>query len=335
MIDPTRRVQLGKSSVAVSRLGFGSAPLGGLLRETPEEDARDAVAAALEHGLRYFDTAPQYGGGLSEQRLGAALKDLRRDEIVISSKVGKLVHLTPDRDPPANAGFIGAPAHEIGYDYGYDGVLRSLEASFKRLGQERVDIVLIHDVNRKYHGARVMERLDEALNGACKALRRMRDEGVIGAFGSATNEVDVSRRFVAEADLDCIMLPQKFTLIERAATVDLLPECLAKGIGVLIAGPFDSGILATGAVPGATYNYAPATDDILNRVAAIEQICSRYGVPLRSAALQFPYRHPAVTSVVTGMRSRSEVLQNLKAFDDEIPEAFWSEIARNPDCGAA
>jgi D-threo-aldose 1-dehydrogenase len=169
VIDATQRVSLGKSSVAVSRLGFGSAPLGGLLRETSEEDARDAVAAALESGLRYFDTAPQYGGGLSERRLGGALRQARRDEIVISSKVGKLVHLTPGRAPPANAGFVGAPAHEIGYDYSYDGVMRSLEASFERLGQERIDIVLIHDVNRKYHGDRVMQRLDEALNGACEA----------------------------------------------------------------------------------------------------------------------------------------------------------------------
>jgi D-threo-aldose 1-dehydrogenase len=326
MVDPTQRVPLGRSAVAVSRLGFGTAPLGGLLRATPEEDARDAVAAALTHGLRYFDTAPQYGGGLSEQRLGAALKGVSRETFVISSKIGKLIHLTPDRDPPANAGFVGAPAHEVRYDYSYDGVLRSLEASFRRLGQERIDIALIHDVNRKYHGDRVMERLDEALDGACRALRRMRDEGVIGAFGPATNEIEVSRRFVAEADVDCIMLPQKFTLIDRSAAVDLLPECIERHVGVLIAGPFDSGILASGAIPGATYNYAPATDDILRLVSAMEAVCNRYNVPLRSAALQFPFQHPAVTSVVTGMRSRAEVRTNLAAFGDQIPDAVWSEI---------
>lgn len=326
MIDPTQRAGLGRASVRISRLGFGSAPLGGLLRETSKQDAHDAVAAALACGLRYFDTAPQYGGGLAEQRLGAALKGVRREDIVLSSKVGKLVHLTPDREPPANAGFVGAPAHEIVYDYGYDGVMRSLEASFRRLDQQYIDIVLIHDVNRKYHGDRVMERLQEALDGACRALRRMRDEGLIRAFGPATNEIDVARRFVAEADVDCIMLPRQFTLIERAGAVDLLPECLERNVGVLIAGPFDSGILATGAVPGATYNYTPASEEMLRLVAAMERVCVRHDVPLRSAALQFPYRHPAVSAVVTGMRSRAEVVDNLRAFDDEIPAAFWSEI---------
>jgi D-threo-aldose 1-dehydrogenase len=204
--------------------------------------------------------------------------------------------------------------------------MRSLEASLRRLDQRYIDIVLIHDVNRKYHGDRVMERLHEALNGACPALRRLRDEGVIRAFGPATNEIDVARRFVAEADVDCIMLPRQFTLIERAGAVDLLPECLARDVGVLIAGPFDSGILATGAVPGATYNYAPATEEMLRLVAGMERICHRHNVPLRSAALQFPYRHPAIGSVVTGMRSRAEVVDNLDSFSHAIPAAFWSEI---------
>jgi D-threo-aldose 1-dehydrogenase len=328
MSDPRERVRLAASGVEVCRLGFGSAPLGGLLRETSESDALEAVRAALDAELFYFDTAPQYGGGLAERRLGAALRECPRERIVISSKVGKLVRLYPDQPPLTHGGFIGAPAHDIEYDYSYDGALRSLEASLARLGTDRLDIVFIHDVNRKYHGNAVMTRLEEALSGACRALRRLRDEGVIGAFGSALNEVDVSLRFVDEGDVDCIMLPQKFTLLDRSAEPLLLPKCLEQGISVLVAGPFDSGILATGAVVGATYNYQPASEAILTRVRAMERVCQDFDIPLRAAALQFPLRHPAVASVVTGMRLRAEVDENVAAMATSIPAEFWPALER-------
>jgi D-threo-aldose 1-dehydrogenase len=241
----------------VSPLGFGSTALGNIMRETTDAEAAAAVEAAWSAGLRYFDTAPQYGQGLAEQRLGAALRSRPRDEFVLSTKVGKLLRPAPDGRAPEGI-FVNGGAFEIEFDYSYDATMRSLEASLQRMGMDRVDILLIHDVNRRYHGERVHERLAEALNGAVKALSRLRDEGVIRAFGPAFNDVDILMRFVAEADIDCMMLPRGYSLLNQHAAPELLPECLRRRIAVLIASPFESGILATGAGPGATYLYGPA-----------------------------------------------------------------------------
>jgi D-threo-aldose 1-dehydrogenase len=325
MIDPASRVPLGRSAVRVSRLGFGSTGLGGLFRASSDDDARAAIDAAWDAGLRHYDTAPQYGSGLAERRVGLGLRGRPRDAFVVSTKIGKL--LRPTDKAPAGL-FVGAPPCEIVYDYSYDGTMRSLEASLTRLRLDRVDVLLIHDVNRKYHGARVMERLEEALDGACRALAKLRDEGVIGAFGPALNEVDVNLEFARRAPIDCIMLPARYTLLDQSARRELLPLCAEKHISVMIAAPFDSGILATGAVEGATYNYQPATPDILDRVARIERICREHGVPLAAAALQFPLRHPAVASVVTGMRAADEVAQNVGLMRTEIPDALWDALAR-------
>ena len=325
-IEPTDRVRLGRTAVEVCRLGFGSAPLGGLLRETSGEDAAAAVQAAFDAGLGYFDTAPQYGGGLAERRLGEALRGRPRAGFVLSTKVGKLVTPAGPGESARTGPFVGAPSHAIAYDYSYDGALRSLDESLRRLGTDRVDILLIHDVNRKYHGARVMERFEEARAGACRALRRLRDEGVIRAFGPALNDVDVSLRFVRETDADCIMLPRRYTLLDRSAEAELLPLCRERGVGVLVAAPFDSGILATGAVPGATYDYRPAAPEVVRAVEGIERVCAAFGVPLRAAALQFPFRHPAVASVVAGMRSRSEVEASVAAMRVAIPGDLWAAL---------
>ncbi|WP_460452215.1 aldo/keto reductase [Alsobacter sp. SYSU BS001988] len=324
MTDPGERVTLGSRDLEVCRLGFGSAPLGGLLRATSGNDADAAVAAALAAGIFYFDTAPQYGGGLAEERLGSALKAVDRAKVVVSTKVGKLV--TRDASAGAVSGFPGAPPHRISYDYCYDGVMRSLDASLERTGLNGFDIVLVHDVNRKYHGDDVMDRLDEALRGACLALARLRDQGVIRAFGPASNELDVMQRFVQEADIDCIMLPQRFTLLDRSAGAELLPTCDARGVGVLLAAPFDSGVLATGLVEGATYNYQPVTPEVAVKVGLIERLCKRHAVPLAAAALQFGFRHPAVCSVVTGMRSADEVSRNTDLMRHPISEEFWIEM---------
>ncbi len=322
MRGPLDRVALGRTDVSVSRLGFGSAPLGGLLRETLAEDARDAVDAAWEAGLRSFDTAPQYGGGLAEQRLGATLAGRPREALTISSKVGKLV--IPGGKGPSI--FVGAAAHQIAYDYSYGGVMRSLEASLQRTGLDRFDILLIHDVNRKYHGDRVFDRFEEALSGACRALRNLREQGVIRAFGPALNEIDIALRFVREADVDCIMLPGRYTLLDRTAEAELLPECFSRQVGVLLAAPFESGILATGATPGASFAYAPADGPTLQRVAEINGACRDHGVPLAAAALQFPLSHPAIVSVVAGMRSRAEVEANLALMRTPIPPGLWAAL---------
>lgn len=325
MIDPLGRVPLGRSKVAVSRLGFGSTGLGGLFRASSDADAAATIDAAWAAGLRHYDTAPQYGSGLAETRVGAGLRAKPRDEFVLSTKIGKLLRAVGTA--PAGL-FVGAPAAEIDYDYSYDGTMRSLEASLKRLGLPRVDVLLIHDVNRKYHGARVMERLDEALAGACKALAKLRDERVIGAFGPALNEVDINLEFARRAPIDCIMLPARYTLLDQSAGKELLPLCARERISVMIAAPFDSGILATGAVEGATYNYQPATPAILDRVTKIERICRDHAVPLAAAALQFPLRYSAVANVVTGMRAPDEVARNLALMRAEIPGALWDALAR-------
>lgn len=323
MIEPTAKARLGGTQVEVCRLGFGAAPLGGLFRATPERQAHDAVAAALAAGLSYFDCAPQYGGGLAEMRLGAALRAAPRDRITLSSKIGKIV--VPREGAPAQTvGFVGAPAHDIAYDYSHDGVMRSLEASLARLGLMRVDVLLIHDVNRKYHGDRVHARLEEALGGACQALAELRRAGAIGAFGPATKDVDIACAFVERAEVDCVMVPARLTLLDRSAGDALLPLCARRGVSVLAAAPFDSGILATGAVPGATYDYQPASAAMLARVRAIEVLCEDFGIPLAAAALQFPLRFPQVASVVTGMRDASEVVANLALLRRPIPDAFWA-----------
>jgi D-threo-aldose 1-dehydrogenase len=322
MIEPTAGVRLGRTNVEVCRIGFGAAPLGGLLRETSEAQAADAVAAALAAGLTYFDCAPQYGGGLAETRLGGALQAVPRDRITVSTKIGKLV-VPRENAPPQTAGFVGAPAHDIDYDYSYDGVMRSLEASLKRLGLSRVDVLLIHDVNRKYHGERVHERLDEAVVGACKALAELRDAEVIGAFGPATKDLDIACAFLNRVEVDCVMVPARLTLLDRSACDDLLPLCERRNVSVLAAAPFDSGILAAGAVLGATYDYTPANEPTLARVRSIERLCAKFNVPLAAAALQFPLRYPAVASVVTGMRDANEVEANLTLLRERIPRSFW------------
>jgi D-threo-aldose 1-dehydrogenase len=316
---------LGRSRVSVSRFGFGSAPLGGLLRETREGDAIEAVRAALAKGIKYFDVAPQYGGGMAEERLGQALKAVPRTSFTLSTKVGKVVRRVPE-GTLSSRGFVGAPPHEISYDYSYDGVLRSFEGSLKRLGVDRIDILLIHDVNRKYHGQAVMQRFEEAKDGASKALLRLREERVIDAFGPALNEIDVALRFAREVDIDCIMLPQRYTPIDNSAAAELLPLCQQRKIGVLVAAPFDSGILATGAIAGATYNYQPATPDILAKVKSIEVLCSEFNVPLQAIALQYALRHSAVTGVVAGMRSAKEVEQNIALLQHAVPPDLWRAL---------
>ena len=277
--------------------------------------------------MRYFDTAPQYGSGLAERRVGAGLGRYARDDFVVSSKVGKLLRSPGSGIAPATL-FADALPFDVVFDYSYEGAMRSLEESLERMGLARVDMLLIHDVNRNYHGERVMEVLDAALAGTCKALARLRDEGVIGAFGPALNDIDVALRFANQGGIDCVMLPARYTLLDQSAATELLPACAASGISLLVAGPFDSGILATGAIPGARYNYAAATPAILDRVERIAAVCRTFAIPLAAAALQFPLLHPAVASVVTGMRSAGEVAQNFDLMRVEIPHEFWHALRR-------
>jgi D-threo-aldose 1-dehydrogenase len=319
----TRR--LGRSALRVSQLGFGGAPLGNLFSELAEADAARAVATAFASGVRFFDTAPLYGHGLSERRIGNALCRYRRDDFVLATKVGRL--LRPD--PAADGGlYRNIPPFAAIYDYSYDGVLRSIEDSLQRLGLARIDIVHIHDVDIWTHKSRAAtdRRFAEAMAGGYRALLRLREEKTIGAIGVGVNEWQACQRFAGEGDFDCFLLAGRYTLLEQAALDSFLPLCLARDIAVIIGGPFNTGILATGAIEGATYNYQPAPPEVMARVRRIAAVCQSHGVALASAALQFPLHHPAVASVIPGARSAAEITANVASFEASIPPALWAEL---------
>jgi D-threo-aldose 1-dehydrogenase len=315
----------GRPDFLLDRVGFGGAPLGNLFTPIPEPAAIRAVTAAYEAGLRYFDTAPLYGRGRSEHRIGAALRSRPRDSFRVSTKVGRLLRPTTGR-PKDDAAYIDVPAFEVEYDYSEDGALRSLEASLERLGMDRVDTLFIHDIDRWTHGDAQPARFQEAMTGAYRALRRLRAQGVVSAIGVGVNEWEVCQQAAEAGDFDGFLLAGRYTLLEQEALASFLPLCERRGLFVVIGGPFNSGILATGAVEGATYNYRPAPPEIRARVARIEAVCRRHAVPLAAAALQFPLAHPAVRSVIPGARSADEVRTNLALLRVPIPVALWTDL---------
>ncbi len=311
-MNPTERVALGSTDVRVTRLGLGCAPIGNLYSAISDAEANGAVAAAWDTGLRFFDTAPLYGHGLSELRLGTALTTRDRDDAVVATKVGRLLVAGADDDTI----FGGAPPVHPRFDFSYDGALRSLEASLERLGLDRVDVLHVHDPD---------DHAEEALAGAFPALRRLRDEKVIGAIGAGMNQSELLVRFVREAGVDCVLVAGRYTLLDRSAADELLPVCEREGVAVIAAGVFNSGLLADPR-PGAPYDYAPASDALVERAVAVARTCADNGVSLRAAALQFPLRHPAVTAVLTGARSAGEVEQNVADFKISVPEDVWTAL---------
>lgn len=318
---------LGRTGLAVTSLGFGGAPLSGFRATVSERQGVDTILAAYANGVRYFDTAPLYGYGRSELIFGHALRTLDRDSFVLSSKVGRW--MTPKADDEDVPGWRkGGLSFKPTYDYSRDGTLRSLEQSLLRLGLNRIDIALIHDVDVWTHGTQeaVDQRFKETMAGCFPALVELRRAGVIKAIGVGLNESAMSLRFVREADIDCVMLAGRYTLLEQGALEDLLPVCEKKGVSILTAGPFNSGILATGAVPGALYNYLPAPAPIMDRVRLLEAACKRHDVDLATASLQFPLAHPSVVSIVAGGISPEEVGQNAKRMSARIPSAFWVDL---------
>ncbi len=322
--DPAATRRIGRSDVGVSLLGVGTAPFGSHSATDTDASVGGAFATLHEAGLRYFDTAPFYGLGLAEHRLGACVRSVDRRALVISTKVGRLMK-------PVAGGVVAGLAgdawpFEVAFDYSYDGTMRSLEHSLQRLGTNAVDIVLIHDVNRRWQGDLVEQRYREAMDGAHRALAELRAAGAIKAFGVGVNDWGILLRFAADGDFDCFMLAGRYTLLDHTALDTFMPDCERRGISVLMAAPFNSGILATGARPGATFFYVEAEHEIVERTRRIEAVCARHGVALAAAALQFPLAHPAVASVVTGMRSEAEARANLAHCRAHMPAAFWSEL---------
>jgi D-threo-aldose 1-dehydrogenase len=315
---------LGRGNLALTGLGLGGAPLGNLYQAVSESEAGRVVEVAWQGGIRYFDTAPLYGSGLSERRMGRALAALPRQTYVLSSKVGWLIE--SDAAVRQDGLYVDLDGGRRRCDYSYDGTLRSLEASLQRLGLDRVDIVYIHDLDTACHGDALDARYAEAMDGAYRALAGLRDQGVIGAIGLGVNEWQVCVRALGDADLDCFLLAGRYSLLDQSALTSFLPACVKRSVGVVIGGAFNSGILATGAVTGARYDYAPAPAEILQRTGRLEAVCRRHGVPLAAAALQFPSFHSAVVSVLPGARNMAEMTDNLVLFGRAIPPALWSEL---------
>lgn len=311
-----------------TRLGFGTAPLGNMYRNIPEQEALDTVEAAWQQGIRYFDAAPMYGAGLAELRLGTALQQHRRDDYVLSTKVGRLIlderEDTTQRDLGEKGGLFehGLP-NKIVYDYTADGTLRAIEASLARLKTDRLDIVWIHDPARDFHGEGWRDVFDIAMNGAAKALTRLREEGVISAWGLGVNRVEPCEMALQQADPDGFLIAGRYTLLDHAdALRTLMPASTARGLGIVVGGPYNSGILAG----GTHYEYQQATPDILARVDALRAVCAAFNVDIRAAALQFSLAHPAVAAVIPGASQPSRIAENLALVDAEIPAAFWQAL---------
>ena len=324
------RRALGQTGIPVSVLGFGGAPLGDLYAHLEERVAVSTVAAARAAGVTLFDTSPLYGNGLGELRLGAGLRQGGRDGVVLSTKVGRVMD---PRHPPAprpagvvSRGFVGGLPHRAMFDYSYDGTLRSFEQSLLRLGVDQIDILLIHDVDVWTHGDGYETRFREAMEGTYPALDRLRQEGAIRAIGVGVNEAEVCTRFAEAGDFDVMLMAGRYSLLEQGGADLFLPLALRKGIGVILGGVYNSGILATGAVPGACYDYLPAPPAILERVRRIEEVCQAHRVALPDAALQFALAHPAVASVVLGAVTEAEVERNVAALTSAIPGRLWSDL---------
>lgn len=320
---------LGRTGIALTTLGFGSTGLGNLYRSQTEDGAMATVQAAYDAGMRYFDTAPLYGFGLAEHRMGAALRRLG-GPVTLSTKAGWRLGRRDPADAPAGVSdslFQHPAPFKPRIDYSYDGVMRSFEDSLQRLGTDRVDILLLHDCDRRNHGEEgYRARFPEAVSGAARALVALRDGGAVRAIGAGLNEWEACQDFAEACDFDCFLLAGRYTLLDQGALASFLPLCERRGIGVILGGPYNSGILATGPVEGALYDYAPAAPAIMDRTRAIAAVCARHGVPLRAAALQFPLSHPAVTSVIPGARDPGEVAENVALMTQAIPGSLWQEL---------
>jgi D-threo-aldose 1-dehydrogenase len=313
MGDPFRRVALGRTALQVTQFGLGSAQLGWMYEPVSRQQALDTVRRAHELGCGFFDTSPLYGSGLAETRFGSVLPALPRDSFTLSDKVGYAIY--PESPLPDEASAQPPPAP--GRDYSYDGTLRMVEGSLLRLGLDRIDVLLVHDPD---------DHMDQALAGSYRALRRLRDEGVVGAIGAGMNDSHLLARLAREGDFDCFLMAGRYTLLDQTALADLLPLAQERGIAIYIGGPFNSGILANPFAPNATFNYNKAAGPWVERAQRLDGVCRRHGVSLKAAAIQFPLGHPAVVSVLSGARSVAELEENVAAFREELPVALWDDL---------
>ncbi|MFN8007291.1 MAG: aldo/keto reductase [Terriglobia bacterium] len=308
---------LGKSGIQVTRLGLGCASLGDLYGDISDEQASAVVHQAFQLGLNLFDTAPLYGYGKSERRLGKALAELPRDQYVLSTKVGRLLVPEAEGDHSQDVYWKNPPPVRPKFLFTYDGVMRSFEESLKRLHLSRIDILHIHDPD---------DHWDEVLRGAYPALEALRRQGVIRGVSAGMNQCKMLVRFARETDVDCLLLAGRYSLLEQDALDELFPECQRRNIGIMLGGHYNSGILASDLSPGTKYNYQDATPAILERARKIRTVAARHQVSLKAAATQFALAHPAVTCIIPGTRIPERVYENFHLFEEVIPEVFWAEL---------
>ncbi len=316
------------ATISFTELGFGTAPIGNLYKAVDPEEAQKTLEAAWKAGIRYYDTAPLYGLGLSETRLNRFLFGKKRKDYVLSTKVGRLLEVCDPKQRTGIGKFFDTPSRREIYDYSYDGFMRSIEFSLERLGVDSIDVVFIHDVdvfNHKTVAARDAH-VKTILNSGIKALDKLRSEKVIKAYGGGVNEWEVCEILTRNSDVDIFLLAGRYTLLEQESLNSFLPLCEKRGIGIVLGGPYNSGILATGPKPGAWYNYDRAPKEILDRVARIEAVCRRHKVKLAQAALRFPMHHKNVVSVIPGGVSPREVALNVATLDAKIPKALWKDL---------
>jgi len=327
-MNPTATRKVGRTDLSITQFGFGTAPFSGFRDTIPEDAALATIQAAWDGGVRMFDTSPYYGYGRAELRLGTVLRDKPREDYVLSTKIGRVMSPLGRNGTPPEGWRTGGLRFVPEFDYSYDGVHRSLEQSMLRLGIDSVDIVFIHDVDFwTTQDREVLEtRFRQAMDGAHKALVELRAAGVIKAFGVGLNEADTSARFVRAGDFDCVLLAGRYTLLEQGALADFLPLCEQKGVGVIIGGPLNSGILATGPTDKARYNYVAPPPEIAERVGRIAAVCARHNVELPAAALQFPLGHPAVAGIIPGAMNTGEVTGNMALFRKPLPAQLWADL---------
>ncbi len=319
--------RFGRIDLEVTNFAFGTAPIGNIFRPIDEQTSDAMIQAAWDGGVRFYDTAPMYGHGLAELRTGHSLRWKNRDDFVLSSKVGRV--LKPKRRSEIDfSPWNNAAPNEMIFDYSYDGTMRAFEDSLQRLALERMDICFIHDIDVFTRGADQPEVFRQAMDGAWKALSQLRDEGVVKAIGVGVNEWEVCHEALKQRDFDCFLLAGRYTLLEQESLDAFLPLCQERNAAVIIGGGFNSGILATGAIDGAKYNYAPAPAPIMEKVRGIEAVCKEYDVPLPAAAMQFVVAHPAIPAFVAGTRTVEQLNKNLEWFSHPIPTDFWSELKR-------
>ncbi|KAJ55456.1 aldo/keto reductase [Actibacterium mucosum KCTC 23349] len=320
MPNAATRVALGNTGLKVSQLALGTAPLGNLLAEIPEDQAEAAFAAALDAGINYIDTAPFYGYGLAEERAGRALQGRNRSDFVISTKVGRLIRPGERSGAEVFDGgksfYLAKPGMMTQRDYSYDGVMTSLDESLTRLGTDYVDLLHIHDPD---------DHFDEAVKGAYPALAKLREEGVIKGVSAGMNQWEMLSNFMDHGHWDAFLLAGRYTLLDQTGLPELLPKCVDAGTAIIAGGVYNSGLLADPR-PGITYNYMPVTEDILAQALRIKAVCEAHDVPLKAAAIQFPLAHPAVPTILTGVRSADEFTENLQLFETDIPDALWGDL---------